>query len=534
MVFTLHRYIFRELMKIFILAVVALSMMTSLASILQPIQEFGAAPIQVLHLVWYFFPVTLTFILPMAALFACSMVYGRFASDNELDACRASGVSLLTLVYPGLVLAIIVAMANLLLSFYVMPAFVQKAETSLKADAQQIIFRNIKRKGYYTLPPDKKVHIYADYADEENSILTGVIITELGEGRIGRIITAKTAKINFIIHDRFNEVEITAYDTHQMGFQGEGGFSTERLALSSEFGSLVADDIMFKKIDEMKNIQANPMLFYPVEKLARQAFGQLITEMLAEDITDAANKDPNAFYRIRCGEDSVRFRATNCKARTNPQMRDEKKIELTGDVVVIDGTRKPARTLKCKRATLHFEGDELAPTLTMELYNARWIQGGISALTQRHVIRGLILPSTILNKFKDDNVLNNINLASTVLKNEPSGKLQGIQAILKSKIQKTFIAITAEIHSRLVFGIGCVTMILIGIGLGIIKKEGHMLAAFGISSVPAAILVICMISGKNVAKNPGSSTMTGLILIWSGLAFLTVVTIVIYRKLLKN
>ncbi len=534
MTFTLHRYIFRELMKIFILATVALAMMLSLISILQPVQEFGAGPRQVLHLVWYFLPVTLTFILPMSALFACSLVYGRFASDNELDACRASGISLLTMVYPGLVLAIIVAMANLLLSFYVMPAFVHKAEIALKADAQQIIFRNIQRRGYYTLPPDDKHQIYADKVNEDDSTLSGVIITELGTGRIERVITAETAKVHFIAHDRFNEVRIIAFNTHQIGFEGEGGFSTERLSLSTEFGSLMADDIMFKKIDEMKNILADPVLFYPIEKIARQAFAQLTAEMLAEDITNTINKDPNTFYRLRCGENSVRFNAANCLPITNKQLRDEKKVELTGDVVVIDGTKKPARTLRCQKALLRIEGDELAPTLTLELYNARWMQGGISALTQRHVIRGLLLPGAIFNKFKDDNVLNNIDSASTVLQNEPSDKLKGLQAMLKAKIRKTFISIKSEIHSRLVFGIGCVTMILIGIGLGIIKKEGHLLTAFGISSVPAAVLVVCMISGKNIANNPGSSTITGLILIWSGLVFLTGLTVAIYRKLLKH
>ena len=534
MVFTLHRYIFRELIKIFTLATLALATMLSLVSILQPVQEYGAGPQQVINLVWYFLPVTLTFILPMSALFACSLVYGRFASDNELDACRASGISLLTLVYPGLVLAIIVATANLLLSFYVMPAFVHKAEVALKADAQQIIFRNIQRRGYYTMPPDDKYQIYADKTNENDSTLSGVVITELGNGRIESITTAETAKVHFITHDRFNEVEIVAFDTHQIGFEGEGGFSTERLALSTEFGSLMADDIMFKKIDEMKSIQANPMLFYPIEKIARQGFAQLTVELLAEDITNTINNDPNTFYRLRCGENSVRFNAMNCRARTNEQLRDEKKVELTENIVVIDGTKKPARTLRCQKAFLHVEGDELAPTLTIELYNARWMQDGISALTQRYVVRGLFVPRVILSKFKDEDVLNNVALASTILQNKPSAKLHGLQEALKAKIRKTFIGIKAEIHSRLVFGIGCVTMILIGIGLGIIKKEGHMLTAFGISSIPAAVLVVCMIGGKNVAKNPGSSMLAGLILIWAGLAFLTLLTMAIYHKLLKN
>ena len=134
MVFILHRYILRELLKVFVLATVALTLILSLGMVLRPIQEFGIGPRQVIHLMGYFLPITLTFVLPMAALFAASLVYGRFASDNELDACRASGVSLMTLVYPGLALAIVVAIANLILSFHVIPAFVQRAEKSLHAE----------------------------------------------------------------------------------------------------------------------------------------------------------------------------------------------------------------------------------------------------------------------------------------------------------------------------------------------------------------------------------------------------------------
>jgi len=106
MVFTLHRYLFREIFRIFLLASLALTLILSLGSILRPVQEYGVGPGQVIHLMGYFLPITLTFVLPMSALFAGALVYGRFTSDNELDACRASGISILTMVYPGLTLAI--------------------------------------------------------------------------------------------------------------------------------------------------------------------------------------------------------------------------------------------------------------------------------------------------------------------------------------------------------------------------------------------------------------------------------------------
>ncbi|MHC4424328.1 MAG: LptF/LptG family permease, partial [Planctomycetota bacterium] len=217
MVFTLQRYIFREVFKVFVLAAVALTLIMSLGSVLRPVQEYGVGPRQVGHLMGYFLPITLTFVLPMAALFAAALVYGRFASDNELDACRASGISLLTLIYPGLALAIMVAIANLILSFYVMPAFVHRAQKSLKADAKQILFRNIQRRGYYELPPEKQYRIYADQANSRNDTLSGIVIAEVKNNEIENIIAAESAKVHFSPHERINEVQIMAHNTHQMG-----------------------------------------------------------------------------------------------------------------------------------------------------------------------------------------------------------------------------------------------------------------------------------------------------------------------------
>ncbi len=531
MVFTLHRYIFREAFRVFVLAAVALTLMMSLGSILRPVQEYGVGPRQVLHLMGYFLPITLTFVLPMAALFATALVYGRFASDNELDACRASGISLLTLVYPGLALAIMVAIANLILSFHVMPVFVQRAEKSLKADAKQIIFRNIQRRGYYKAP-DGQYLIYADQANLQNNTLLGVVIVEIDGNSIGKIITAENASVVFNPHKRFNEVQITAYNSYQM--DSENVWSLGLSSFTKEFGSLMGDDIKFKKIKEMKIIQVDPMSFYPIEKLARQTYAQLTAELLAQDIAAKIADDNDGFYGLLGEPKSIKFTADSCYAR------GDKKVEMSGEVVVVEydtDTKQTLRTLRCAKAVLHIEGDELAPTLTMELYNAAWQQmDGSEGLAGRQIIRGLILPGTVTDKFKTDDVLETVKPASSasVLKKGPSPKLMALQDELQRKIQKTLIEIRAEIQSRLVFGIGCVPLIMIGIGLGIIKKGGHLLSAFGASSVPAAVLIVCIMMGKNIAKNPDAQAGSGIVLMWAGLVFLSLLAVGIYRKLLKN
>ncbi|MBW8040206.1 MAG: YjgP/YjgQ family permease [Planctomycetes bacterium] len=539
MVFTLHRYIFRELLKVFVPTAAALTIILSLGSILRPVQEYGVGPGQVVHLMGYFLPIALTFVLPMAALFAAALVYGRFASDNELDACRASGISLLTLIYPGIALAIIVATANLILSFHVVPTFVHRAERSLKANAKQILFRNIQRKGFYKLPPDGQYVIYADQANPQNDTLSGVIVVEVKSNEIKKIVTAEKAEIDFNPQEQFNEVQIVAYNTYQFGTEAEGGFSAERLPLTMEFGSLLGDDIKFKKIGEMKKIRdVDFTLFYPIAKLARDTYSQITVESLAEDIAEKITDEPNSFYQLHSSEKFIEFTASRCN------IGEEKEVELSGDVVMVEYdafSRQHLRTLECEKASLHLEGDELAPTLTMELDNPKWrqVEGPEGMAMGWLRIRGLIIPQAVknvANKFATEDGLDARKLAfdSSALQKGPSSKLRALQDELQTEIRDTLAEIKAEIHSRLVFGIGCVSLIMIGIGLGIILRGGHLLSAFGASSVPAAVLVVCIMMGKNITKNSDARAGSGIVLMWGGLVFLSLLAIVMYRRLLKN
>jgi len=530
------------------LAAVGLTLILSLGSILQPVQEFGLGSRQVLSLMGYFLPITLTFVLPMAALFAGALVYGRFASDNEFDACRATGISVLTLVYPGLALAIVVAIANLLLSFYVMPVFVHRAEQSLKADAKQILFRNIQRRRYYPLPPDEKYLIYADHADLQSGTLSGVIVTQMKSyEEIEEITTAESAKIDFDPRDRFNEVRIVAYKSKTIGTDVEA--EAELMSFTLEFGSLLGDDIKFKQIDEMKRIRADLGRFYPIEKLARDTYAQLTMELLAQDIKSellviaeggetalAASENAGNSYDLLGEPNSVRFTADQCTLQ-------ETQIDLSGEVAVTEydtDTGQTLHTFTCPRASLHLEGDKLTPTLTMELRSPE--EAGSVQLRMWYIIRGLIPPQAMQSMAEqlitESGSVRTEKLASGLSELTGlrlSGKLTGLQEMLRRKMQKTLAEIKSEIHSRLVFGTGCVPMILIGIGLGIIRKGGHLLTAFGASCIPAAVLIVCIMSGKQLTENLGAAqTVSGVTIMWAGLGFLSALVAMIYGRLLRH
>ena len=278
MIFTIHRYIFRELFKVFISTTIAMTIMLSFGSLLRPIQEHGVGPEQAIHLIGYFIPITLTFVLPMAALFASALVYGRFAADNELDACKASGVGLMNLVYPGLCLAVMVAITTLILSFYVVPAFIQRAEKTIKDNVKQILFRSIQRKGYYAMP-GAPYRIYADNVIDSEDILEGVIITKLDKNEISKVITAETAKIVIDKKGKQNRVRVIASEFYQLDDMNQVYSST--LPVETEFPPLLSDDIKFQKMDDIRKIKADMTYYYPIQQLATGCRAQLAVEILA-------------------------------------------------------------------------------------------------------------------------------------------------------------------------------------------------------------------------------------------------------------
>ena len=545
MIYTLYKYIFRELLRIFLLALIALTLILSLGSILQPIQEYGAGPRQVIVFMFYFLPITLTFVLPMAALFAGALVYGRFTSDNELNACRASGISIVNLVIPGLLLAVITAISTLFLSFYVMPTFVNLAEKSIKADIKQMLFRSIEQNGYYRIPPDNRYLLYADYPDIQNDTLFGVVVMKVKGIEIQEIYTTERAKIKIIPHEKTNEVQISTFNTYQMS-QKDAVSARGKTVFTKEFGSLLDDNISFKKIGEMRSIKSDLMLFDPIATIAYDTLVQLVIELSAHDIQshiaenmydtdDVKKKQPENLYELQGDPNSVKFTLVNSSVLNE-------KINLSGEINITEFDAKSGKiihTFSCKEATLRVDGNHDNKTLAMDISSARDIETG--EIKMWHSIGGLQIPNAVkkimMQFYNEDGSINVNKLASRITDVpgfKPSSDLIDLQNTLDRKIKQTINEIRAELQSRLVFGIGCIFMILIGIGLGIIKRGGHLLSAFGVSCIPAAILVVCIMSGKQLTENLSAHSISGITIMWMGLGSLFIMAFSLYYYLLKN
>jgi lipopolysaccharide export LptBFGC system permease protein LptF len=142
---TLFWYVFRDLLRIFLMTSGALAGIMSFGGLLRPLTEHGLDGSQVSKMLTYFTPAMTTYSFPIAALFAATMVYGRLSADNELTACRAGGISYLSMTAPAWVLGFVVSLISLLFLCFVVPVFTLKVEQVVYSNLAQLVQNQIER-----------------------------------------------------------------------------------------------------------------------------------------------------------------------------------------------------------------------------------------------------------------------------------------------------------------------------------------------------------------------------------------------------
>ncbi|MHC5180656.1 MAG: LptF/LptG family permease, partial [Planctomycetota bacterium] len=408
-----------------------------------------------------------------------------------------------------------------------------RSEQSVKANAEHILFRNIQRKGSYTLP-SSDYRLYADHADTETKLLDGIVIVNLPEGEPGWLITAEQAKVRIETHPTYNKATIVARNAYRFNENDWGRIGDT--TIETQFPSLLSDDIKFQKIEQLKRIKQNKMNFFPIREKVMRVRAQLAIEMLARDINIHMRQTEES-YQLE--DESYTYHLKVAACEVDP--KEENSLILTGPIQLIQVDKDlTGMTVEyvCDKGWMSLENDSEDLRLEITLPSPSWKRPGVKAgKSVREFINNVRFPQSLASLLAMNEIMKTVSQADTdasVLKGPRSDRLKRLCERIPERLEKVDNKIYSEIHSRLVLGLGSIALILTGIALGIQFRGGHMLSAFGASAIPGGVLVVFILAGKELTKNPSTPAMTGVAVMWLGLMVLSVLTLWIYRKLLRT
>ena len=141
----LHRSIFYELTKVFLLAFVGLTGLLLLAGVIAEATRNGLGPAQILAAIPLLIPSTMPYTLPTTTLFATCIVYGRLAHDNEILAMRAAGVHIRHAVWPAFLLGASTSVATMVLFLDLIPITHYILRSQVVSDVRELMYGMLKR-----------------------------------------------------------------------------------------------------------------------------------------------------------------------------------------------------------------------------------------------------------------------------------------------------------------------------------------------------------------------------------------------------
>jgi len=531
---TLFWYVFLDLLRIFGLTVGALAGVMSFGGLLRPLTQHGLDASQMAAVLYYFMPAMSTYSLPIAALFATTMVYGRLSADNEITAMRAGGISHLAIAFPAVMLGAIVFSISAFFLLYVVPVFTLKVEQVVYSNMARIVASQIEQSHEIKLGD---ISVFARGAqiptpdpahpDEQRVILDGPAFktylrrdSENPKVRVpedfwfARRATAFISQLN-------NEVSVNIRLEGGVKFSREPRGAVEAGIAQTWIGPIpvpspIKENTKFMDIARLHELMKDPArsarvqaeLSSSVRAEQESSYLRTIAQTLHTGDGTFVFTGGSETYLLSIGDADLDPRRHQILASSRGGGRS---IRLTQE--------------KDGRSTLRAEAGKLTMRVRADNVNERFVvvvlledvattSGDITATRDRFP-RDFSVPmpseQTQIRALPIEHFLNS----------------PGISAEDRRQLARELVIIgndvVSEVHGRASFAVSCLILVLVGCALGMMFKSGNFLSAFAISVIPAMLCIVLIVSGQHVAQNvPALPTAVnnplglGIMLIWCG------------------
>ncbi len=538
MIRTIAIFLTKELWKVTLLAMVAFTLVMTVFAIIEPLRKEGLSSDQVIALFAYTLPAMVSLTFPIAALFSATIVYGRFSQDNEMLACRASGISTLAVLTPGLMLGMAVTALSIVLSNFVAPKMLTLGEGAVKSNVMSIVAHRLRRQGYM----EYETYIcHARGVGQKGDLLSleGVVVADMGRPDDVRFLTTSRAMVEIDVDS--GQPYATIYLIHPTVTRtGNRDIyqETSHPLDSKPIPSITSEEPSWYTWEKLRRVLKRPEQNPDIRRRMIEIQRAMKHDILARDIAAAINAG-EAYDELHYGDESYMIRARGAEVDHRQEVKllsgyDERgefhpvEVHVRGPVPQVITADGGAVGMKWSDWWDRSVGSiKLYGNVTVRMPGA----GGEPQRRSEWQVGQLAIPAGVQDQAEEITLEQIYQAESTTL----SSGIGTLIRILKNKrVPRLMNKIKAEMHGRIAYGTSCLLMVTLGAALGLIFRGGQIISAFAISVVPSAVVIVMMLMGKQMLRNPGVSEVWGLLAIWAGVVALLAANVIIYLRLARR
>lgn len=200
----LQRQVFGELLRVFALVLLCLTVLLVFVGVFQQASESGLGPVQLFEILPYIVPSMLPFTIPAALLLTVSLVYGRMAGDLEVTAAKAAGISVATLLWPSFVMGAVLSACCLVLSDQAIPWALANIQRTVVAAMEDIILDHLRTDRQFT---DRQHGLHVVVVDVRDRTLIKPVFTILNGDRT-QSLCAEEATIRLDVKEQEVQIQL--------------------------------------------------------------------------------------------------------------------------------------------------------------------------------------------------------------------------------------------------------------------------------------------------------------------------------------
>lgn len=576
---TLWRYLSADLWRLVILSTAVVVAVGCFALAVKPLADGQLGSVEMLKFMLLASVPMLQYALPFAGGFAATLVYHRFAQDNEGVAAYAGGVSHRSVLVPALICAVALSTLMGALIDQAMPRLLRNMERLVAGDLAKVVEAAVNR-GESVKIPGTEYRVYADAfttldpgdsgADHHFGLSGLLFVEQAPGGEVKREASARFAYVWLFQDGRQREdaPRGTSTATVVMKLQDSVGGELTRAEVQEsvlvyEMPSKTREHPRFLTWRELGRAEERPERLRPIDQRRRELALRL-AERLTADVVRAELAQDGRIALVDAAGRSVVIKSGGLATepgtgagrgfalRPPPGQTD---VEVT--TVMEDGR---TRLHRARRAWIYQPAQpegSTATVLSVRLEEVRISGPGARELDPEapRTPEGAAAGDEAAAGVRAEYVLTNLSpardplpgllaLPMPDLQKMVSERLKAVAAAnlddkpladdandLSRRIEQARREITARRHERIASVLACAVAVLLGAIRALRLRDSLPLPVYMWSCLPAGVVLMTIHGGMNLVSTQG---WPGLLMLYGGVAALAGFAFVEFRRLARH